>query len=156
MNSLFESLDEDAAQEEQLLPRSKSAKSDKEQTSTRSTGKDFSSDLQSFLQEAFDESLEKQLAERQDKPSPRPKNTRVKKRSRRPMGGLDSLIRSTVDMEPEESRPRRNVRRVTLTFDPDKLEKLKNIARNQRTYLRDVIDQIVADYLDRYEGGKEG
>lgn len=148
MDSLFEAMDEEAAQEEQPLSASAPAEQ------KRSSGKNFSSDLQSFLQEAFDESLEQQLAERKaSKKQQLPKNTQVKKRSRRPMGGLDSLIRSTVDLEPEESAPKRNVRRVTLTFDPEKLDKLKTIARHQRTYLRDVIDQIVADYLERYDGG---
>lgn len=152
---MFESMEEEVAQDEQLSSRTQAARGDKSKGEKRSSGKNFTDDLQSFLQEAFDESLEQQLAERKAAPKrQRPKNTQVKKRSRRPMGGLDSLIRSTVDMEPEEAAPKPNVRRVTLTFDPEKLDKLKVIARNQRTYLRDVIDHIVADYLERYDGGK--
>ena len=50
----------------------------------------------------------------------------------------------------------KGTKRITLTFDPDKLEKLKTIARRERTYLRDIIDEIVAEYLDEYESKKEG
>jgi hypothetical protein len=154
MDSLFEAMEEETAQEEQLMSGGKAKSERQGQTKKRSSGKNFVSDLESFLQDAFDESLEQQLSERQtDKKRQLPKNTRVKKRSHRPMRGLDSLIRSTVDMEPEQLSPKRPTRRVTLTFDPDKLDKLKTIARHQRTYLRDVIDQIVADYLERYDDG---
>ena len=145
MESIFGA--DDALQEERQPAKDK-------KPAKRSSGKDFSSDLQAFLQDAFDESLEQQLEERRrNKPAPaRGKNVSVKKRSRRPMGGLDSLIRSTVDAEPLTDDAVR-AKRVTLTFDPEKLERLQHIARNERTYLKDIIDRIVADYLSRYEDG---
>lgn len=125
----------------------------KEEGGKRSTGKDFSADLQAFLQDSFDSSMEEQLEQRKQQRN-LPPDKQVKKRQRRPMAGLDALIRSTVDPRPQPGGPDQRPKRITLSFDPKKLEKLKSIARNQRTMLRDIIDEIVADYLDRYEEQK--
>jgi hypothetical protein len=123
-----------------------------EQKNKRSkSGKNFTNDLQSFLQEAFDNSMERQLEERQRRDEAAPATPSVKKKQRRPMAGLDALIRSTVDPQPEPEEDRSRPKRITLSFDPVKLEKLKSIARNQRALLGDVIDEIVEDYLNRME-----
>jgi hypothetical protein len=152
MDSIFGAAEDETLQEDSPLLSSEKAASLKKQKESRkrSSGKDFSEDLQAFLQDAFDESLEQQLKEKEEQPTTAP-NTSVKKRRRRPAGdGLDALIRSTVNPEPMPRKPA-PVKRVTLTIDPQKLEKLKHIARSRRAYLKDVIDEIVADYLSRYE-----
>lgn len=145
--------DEDAAilSEDSVLLSGKSAEESKRNRSKSSHGKNFASDLESFLEEAFEESFDEQLQQNESKP---PKiESQIKKRSRRPMGGLDSLIRSTV--EPShievEDLP---TRRITLIFDKRKLEKLKTIARLERTYLKDIIDDIVEEFLQGYESQK--
>ncbi|MCB0584398.1 MAG: hypothetical protein KDD06_03600 [Phaeodactylibacter sp.] len=125
-----------------------------EDSGKRSSAKDFSSDLQAFLEDAFEESVEAQLEQRKTKRTPISGSARVKKRHSKPLSGLDALIRSTVD--PGSIRlEQKAAKRVTLTFDPEKLERLKAIARRKRSYLRDIIDEIVAEYLDEYEARSE-
>jgi hypothetical protein len=47
-----------------------------------------------------------------------------------------------------------NTRRLTLVFDESKLNKLKSIARMERSYLKDIIDEIVESFIKEYEGKK--
>ena len=148
MESIFGDTSEDTLQESSPLLSSTSSKrkARKQDSKKSSSAKDFSSDLQSFLQDAFEDSLDQQIEERKKKQALK-EQIKVKKRHRKPLGGLDALIRSTV--EPEKVRVETDKsKRVTLIFDPKKLEKLKKIARNRKAYLRDVIDEIVADYLN--------
>lgn len=152
MESLFGPADEQQSGNDWFDAQDAGAQDARDKKPKRSSsGKNFSSDLQSFLQEAFDDSMERQLEERQQRDEAAPTEPSVKKKHRRPMAGLDALIRSTVDpqaaTDPDSGRPKR----ITLSFDPIKLEKLKTIARDQRALLRDVIDEIVEDYLDRRE-----
>ncbi|MCB0548649.1 MAG: hypothetical protein KDD19_13805 [Phaeodactylibacter sp.] len=157
LESLFGEAAEDTLQENSpLLSRTEkreAPKSRDEESSKRSSAKDFSSDLQAFLEHAFEESVEEQLEQRKQKRTPISGSAQVKKRHRKPLTGLDALIRSTI--EPGSMRiEQKSAKRITLTFDPEKLEKLKAIARRERTYLRDIIDEIVAEFLDEYETKK--
>lgn len=113
-------------------------------------GKNFASDLESFLEEAFEESFEEHF---QNESKPPQIESQIKKHNRRPMSGLDGLIRSTVEPSSIELHEL-PTRRVTLVFDKRKLDKLKTIARLERTYLKDIIDDIVEEYLDSYETDK--
>ena len=150
LESIFGEAAEETLQENSpLLSSTQEAKSKPSEENRRSSGKNFSSDLQDFLQDAFEESLDKQIEERK-KTSKLQEKAKVKKRYRRPMGGLDALIRSTIEPQNVRVAPER-AKRVTLTFDPQKLEKLKEIARHKKSYLRDIIDEIVADFLDTYK-----
>ena len=81
-----------------------------------------------------------------------PAEAEIKKRSSKPMEGLDALIRSTV--EPKVQFDQNATRRLTLQFDERKLEKLKTIARMEKTLLRDIIDGIVEEYIARWEKQK--
>lgn len=115
----------------------------------KETGKNFTEDLQSFLQSAFDESLERQ--QEQDRSTDYEQE--IKKRRSKPMSGLDALIRATV--EPSRvSLSQKTLRRLTVSFDEEKLNKLKKIARQEKAYLRDIIDDIVADFIQQYEQKK--
>lgn len=156
LESIFGEAAEDTLQESSpLLSRTGRREAPKkgDEGGKRTSSKDFSADLQAFLEHAFEESVEEQLEQRRQKRTPISGSAQVKKRHRKPLSGLDALIRSTVEpgsirLEPEGSK------RITLTFDPVKLEKLKAIARRERTYLRDIIDEIVAEYLEEYESRK--
>lgn len=153
MESLFGDLEEEQGSGSSWLdmPEEGASDANDKERKRSSSGKDFSSDLQSFLQEAFDDSVERQLEERQQRDEAQPATPSVKKKHHRPMAGLDALIRSTVDPRPSSAFQDKRPKRVTLSFDPEKLEKLKAIAKSQRALLRDVIDEIVADYLNRLE-----
>ncbi len=127
-----------------------SAKTPRKEKGKKSPGKSFTNDLQSFLQEAFEEAFEERL---QPKKNSSPAKKRVKKRRRKARSGLDALIRSTVQPSSLEllDKP---TRRLTVTFDLQKLEKLKNIARLEKTYLKDIIDEIVGEYISKYDQKK--
>lgn len=115
------------------------------------SGKDFTDSLHSFLSDTFEESFERQMAEAEkQEPAEKPK------RPRRRRSSLDMLIRNTVEpskIEIEGEAPKR--RRITLTFEPQKLEKLRSIARLERAMLKDIINEIVGDYIQKYEVDKE-
>lgn len=114
----------------------------------RTQGKKFSEDLQTFLQEAFDDSFEKY-----SDPNFVRDDSNTKKRSLKPMAGLDAILRSTVDPQSMRLGPG-NTRRLTLVFDESKLNKLKSIARMERSYLKDIIDEIVESFISEYENKK--
>ncbi|PPK87649.1 hypothetical protein CLV84_0597 [Neolewinella xylanilytica] len=65
--------------------------------------------------------------------------------------GLDYLIRSTVqddpDREPEEPT-KEETKRVTLVFNKDHLLTLKEEAKQRKMYLKDVVQEMVAKYLE--------
>ena len=65
--------------------------------------------------------------------------------------GLDYLIRSTVqddpDREPDEpAKP--ETKRVTLVFNKQHLLTLKEEAKERKMYLKDVVQEMVAKYLE--------
>lgn len=72
---------------------------------------------------------------------------------RRPMGGLDMLIRRTVEKSAVEE-DETGTKRLTVTFDKDKLNKLKKIARLERAYLKDILGEIIEEFIVRYEKEK--
>ena len=66
--------------------------------------------------------------------------------------GLDYLIRSTVqddpDQEPAEpAKP--DTKRVTLVFNKEHLVTLKEQAKDRKMYLKDVVQEMVAQYLEK-------
>lgn len=73
---------------------------------------------------------------------------------RRPMGGLDMLIRRTVEKGAIEEDIKTGTKRLTVSFDKEKLSKLKKIARIEKAYLKDILGEIVAEYIKRYEAQK--
>ena len=103
------------------------------------------------------ESVVEQLSKKKDKPkkakkskkadAPKAKKRRVIPRS----GGLDSLIRSTVEDSLMVIEPTSNNKRVSFVFDKSKLKKLKSIAKIKKAYLKDIIDEVVAEYLAEFE-----
>ncbi|HMQ62048.1 MAG TPA: hypothetical protein PKE06_15345 [Flavilitoribacter sp.] len=134
----------DVEQEQSVSPGVSVSGADESQNNARKNAqKDFTASLQSFLAEAFEESLENQLAD------PAPKTPRPK----RPRSSLDMLIRSTLEPASVDVKDP-NTRRVTFAFDPSKLEKLRTIARLEKAMLKDIIDDIVAEFIQDYEARK--
>lgn len=154
LESLFEEPKEEKSKGKDLLlfPIEKTETVESVPKSKKTTAKTFTEDLQSFLQEAFEESFEEQDAAKEDSLQ---EEKRIKKRRRKPLSGLDSLIRKTVEPKSMDllEKP---TRRLTLTFDHQKLEKLKTIARLEKTYLKDIIDEIVGEFIEEYEQKKKG
>jgi len=120
----------------------------------RPAQKGFAAELQSFLTEAFEESFEAQMSllER-DMDSQQQQAASSSKTVRRPPTGLDALIRSTI--EPETMNVQEYpTRRIVLTFDEAKIEKLQQIAQVKKTVLKDMISEIVSNFIRTYEKKK--
>ncbi len=127
------------------------------------SSKDFTSDLDSLLQEALNESVEQHVKSQKKEPLAKSGNKKLQRKGRikRTLSGLDALIRQTVEsgtVEVEEvssggSKPKK--KRVTFTFDREKVEKLKSIARLEKAYIRDIMDELVSEYIEKYEKGNK-
>ena len=113
----------------------------------RRSSKNFTPDLEDL----FHSALDKEYKETVDKP-PKPRgrrDTKIKKRSGRPVIGIDALIRQTTT-ETEEtfkvSSPLK--KRVTFILEKQKIEQLKSIAKSKKAYLKDIVDDIISQYLN--------
>ena len=107
--------------------------------------KDFTSDLQSFLHQAFEESFEEQLREEAQNAG-----KSSEKKSAASFTGLDALIRSTLEPASMAIDPKA-MRRLVVTFNEAQLEKLRTIAKLEKTYLKKIINDIVEDFIKQYE-----
>lgn len=158
LESLFAEIEQNAMSEQNALleasgseRRPASSRESNPAAEKRSTGKKFADDMESFLQSAFEESFDRQMRQEQLSPA---EEAQIRKRSHRPVSGLDALIRSTVQPQEVhlEEHPKR---RLTIVFDDQKLQKLREIARLEKTYLKNIIDEIVAEYIQTYEKKKK-
>lgn len=139
-DSLFKN--EDLFNEEVREEKEKSTSAKRKADAPRksASSKKFVAGLESMLSEAFEEELADQLAGKTPTtPSPE---------KRKKFGGLDSLIQSTID--PDKIRKStKNARRLTIMLDKEKVEKLKKIAKLEKTYLKYIIRDIVSEYLEK-------
>ena len=127
---------------------------------SKSTSKNFTSDLESLFRDALTETFEEPLLKealeepaRQTKENittERERSPRKKRRISTPGGsGLDLLIRQTTDetiLEYESP-----TKRVSFVFDKEKLAKLKRIARERNLFLKDVVGEVVTKFINEYE-----
>ncbi len=114
--------------------------------------KNFLSDLDSLLQEALEESLEKFEASQPDSvtPSGKSKSRNGGNSSQFAIGGLDALIRQTIDIQEINADEISGKKRLTVSVDKSKLEKLKTIARLKNAYLKDFLIEVLDGYIEDY------
>ena len=157
LESLFADLEEGALDRKagKAQPFSRKEKPSVARSKKDGGEKKLTDELDELLQSAFRESLEEEIQKhtRDDLygSSPRPR----RRRRTTSKSGLDSLIRRTVEtseIELNYDQPARQ--RISLAFDPDLLEKLREIARLEKTYLKDIIGQVIEEYIHRYEQKK--
>lgn len=123
-------------------------------------GKSFTSDLDSLFEQVLTETIEEKLNKPKKKKSDVVASVpldNTKKKYRKPMSGLDALIRQTVETSTMEMRPATapTKKRVTFVFDKQKLAKLKMIAKVEKAYLKDIIGDLVSEFIDGYESGEK-
>lgn len=146
LESLFlDSREEPLSKNSPLLLDTEPAKASRAPKTKTTSGKHFSDDLDFFFQETLRDSIQDELSDR-SRPKPKPKP--------RPKDGLDSLIRLTIETSQIELKYDDTKKRVAFSFDQEKLEKLKQIARLERKMLKDVIARVVGDYIREYEKKK--
>ena len=107
------------------------------------SSKKFTADLDAFLTQDMARSEASPAAT-----SPRKAPAATPRRRRK--AGLDLLIRSTVSKEEmaERSKPvAKDTKRVTLVFNKSHLVTLKEQAKDRGMYLKDVVQEMVSQYL---------
>jgi len=135
---------EEVAVKEEAPAKKESPKSIIKKVKKRSSSKNFTSDLESLFSDAIDREQVQQKKQKTNRPK------LSKKKSDKPIIGLDALIRKTSEENYDAkyaSTPLK--KRLTITMERKKLEELKNIARQKKAYLRDIIDELVSGYLDQ-------
>lgn len=107
-----------------------------------SSKKNFSSSLESLFQEAITEAVQEKAEQVAD-------GEIIKKDKRRtkPVFGLDSLIRQTV----EQSEIKAEKKRVSFTFETEKIDKLRQIAKLEKARIRDIVNELITDYIQQHE-----
>ncbi len=118
--------------------------------------KNFVSDLDSLLQEAMDESVEKMEARQQTNvySSGKSKSAAGIASSRGPLSGLDALIRQTIDVKEMTTDEITGKKRLTVAVDKPQLDKLKTIARMENSFLKDILVQLIDEYIQEYSNHK--
>jgi hypothetical protein len=113
--------------------------------------KNFMSGLDSLLQEALEESLEKYEANQPGtSPSAKSKSSVQSSAARQAFSGLDALIRQTIDVQEINVDEVSGKKRLTVAVDKTKLEKLKLIARLENSYLKDLLVGLIDEYISAY------
>ena len=123
-----------------------------------SAHKSFMTDLDSLLQEALDESLERYEASQPDSVSASSKTKASNPNAlRAPMrSGLDALIRQTIDVQDLVTDENTGKKRLTVAVDRPKLEKLKAIAKLENAFLKDLLVSVIDEYIEEYVHAKGG
>lgn len=118
-----------------------------------SSTKNFTSDLDSLFEGVLQETMQEKAHKMTKGLDTRTLST--KKRNRKPISGLDALIRNTTGIENLEEELKASIRRVSFAFDARKYKKLKSIAKEEKTYIKDVLSNIITDFLKNYEQQKK-
>lgn len=150
LESLFLQSQEDTLSgQSPLLLETDQTKESRKRRAKSSSGKHFSDELELFFQESLRESIQDEIAAA-SRPGHSLKSERTR-RSSKPKDGLDALIRRTIETSEIELHYDETKKRVAFSFDKDKLDKLKHIARLEKTFLKDIIARVVAEYIQQYE-----
>lgn len=115
---------------------------------TKGSSKDFTSDLDTLLEEALAESDDNQNRQAEAAGS---FELKAKKQSPIAISGLDALIRKTIDVQYVNDENEKKTKRVTISVEKKKLQKLKQIARVEKSYLKDILGSLIAEYINKYE-----
>lgn len=121
-------------------------------TERKSVHKNFMADLDSLLQEALEESLERFDSNQPDTttPSGKTKATGANMSYRSSVTGLDALIRQTIDVQEIATDEASGKKRLTVAVDRTKLDKLKTIARLENAFMKDLLVHLIDEYIEEY------
>lgn len=156
LESVFGGPSEDRFAKESPLLKEKKKKKNRvvgNAASRNINSKNFTSDLDSLFEDALKETIvekAKKMTKGLDE-----HDISTKKRNRRPYSGLDALIRNTSEQVVQEKRSiaasrEAEIKRVTFVCEAEKLQQLKKIARKENTYLKDILGDIVTQYVEKY------
>ena len=139
MDSIFTESSEISIQEDGLLIsyETRSVRDPDQVLSTGKTSVDEEIDEDDFTSE---EEAEEQSTAKSDQA----------KTHKKPLTGLDLLIRNTSGDNPGSS-PSSRQRKISFVFDKGLLAKLKAIAQKEKTYFREMVTDILKRSVDTYE-----
>ena len=150
-DSLF---DESSTQEAAAMPVSSSSRIEFDLATAvvprRTTSKNFTSDLDSLFQEAFTEAVEEKMDKLKRESGLQDPFAADERAYNKPLSGLDALIRQTVDAS-LASLDHAAVKRLTIMFENQKIEKLKNIAKQERSFVKDLVSGVLSEFIENYE-----
>lgn len=114
------------------------------------SSKNFTSDLDSLFEDVLQEKIEEKKEQVVAKKVNRTPIAKSKRKSSRPVSGLDALIRRTLETGEAEINYEQR-KRVTFVFEKNKIDKLKSIAKSQKMYMKDILKDIVEEYIEEFE-----
>ena len=117
----------------------------------RAASKNFTSDLDSLFNDAFSEAVEERVEKMRrsagiDDPFDEPKMRSYKQ----PLSGLDALIRSTIDTS-LAGLDHAAIKRLTIMVESQKIDKLKSIAKLERSFVKDIVNGMLTEFINDYE-----
>ena len=117
----------------------------------KSHNKTFASDLDSLFKDAFTEVVEEKIDSLKRKSGfDAPSIFQESESSPSRLSGLDALIRSTVNASLAELH-HQSIKRLTIIVENQKAEKLKSIAKLEKSFVKDLLSSVVNEYIDKYE-----
>lgn len=121
----------------------KKSKPRRKRVTIKKATKNFHSDLEGLFQDAFQEKMEELKETNPEMPA------RIRKI--RPRMGLDSLIRNTQKLTPEEIQVSNDQKRVTFLYSKEQLQRLKEISQKDSRFMKDIIGEAVNKWIDEYK-----
>ncbi len=119
-------------------------------TNRRVNSKNFTSDLDSLFQEAFTEAVEEKVEKMRKTVGLDDPFENNRRQYKQPLSGLDALIRSTIDTS-LAGLDHAAIKRLTIMFETQKIEKLKSIAKMERAFVKDIVSGILSEFIEDYE-----
>jgi hypothetical protein len=120
----------------------------------KATMKSFTSDLDALFRDAMAEAVEERVTKIKRsvgiEDDPFEESARQFKK---PLSGLDALIRQTMDTS-LAGMEHAAVKRITLLFESAKIDKLKNIAKLERAFMKDLVQSVISEFIVDYEKRK--
>jgi hypothetical protein len=120
----------------------------------KATTKNFTSDLDALFRDAMSEAVEERVTRIKRsvgiEDDPFEESTRQFKK---PLSGLDALIRQTMETS-LAGMEHAAVKRITLLFESAKIDKLKNIAKMERAFMKDLVQSVINEFITDYEKRK--
>lgn len=117
--------------------------------------KNFTSDLDALFNNALQESISEMQTQQYS--SQAGSRFAANQRMSAVPTGLDAIIRQTlhssqsVSVKDVANTIDSPAGRIVFTFDKKKLDKLKDIARAEQTFVKDIIKRVIAEYIQSYE-----
>jgi hypothetical protein len=118
-------------------------------TAPRSGQKTFAQELETVMQEDYDD-----MPESAPSASMQGKSKSREALRRALFSGLDALIRPTIDVQELNEEEQSGKKRLTVALEKVKLEKLKMIARMENSYMKDILIGLIDEYIEHYSREK--